>query len=110
LPSDIEEPVIGKVDPDSFPVLNLALYGKQSVRDLSTYADEVLKEQIEKISGVGAVRNYGLRLRQARVWLDSAKLNAYGVTAQDILGSLGEKMLNCPAGESRAIQKNILSR
>src|SRR5512136_162643 len=98
LPSDIEEPVVGKVDPDSFPVLNLALYGKQSVRDLSTYADEVLKEQIQKINGVGAVRNYGLRLRQARVWLDSAKLNAYGVTAQDILGVLRRENVELPGG------------
>jgi hydrophobic/amphiphilic exporter-1 (mainly G- bacteria), HAE1 family len=98
LPSDIEEPVVGKVDPDSFPVLNLALYGKQSVRDLSTYSDEVLKEQIQKISGVGAVRNYGLRLRQARVWLDSAKLNAYGITAQDILGVLRRENIELPGG------------
>jgi HAE1 family hydrophobic/amphiphilic exporter-1 len=98
LPSDIEEPVVGKMDPDSFPVLNLALYGKQSVRDLSTYADEVLKEQIQKISGVGAVRNYGLRLRQARVWLDSAKLNAYGVTAHDILAVLRRENIELPGG------------
>jgi hydrophobic/amphiphilic exporter-1 (mainly G- bacteria), HAE1 family len=98
LPSDIEEPVVGKVDPDSFPVLNLALYGKQSVRDLSTYADEVLKEQIQKISGVGAVRNYGLRLRQARVWLDSSKLNAYGVTAHDILAVLKRENVELPGG------------
>jgi hydrophobic/amphiphilic exporter-1 (mainly G- bacteria), HAE1 family len=98
LPNDIDEPVVGKVDPDSFPVLNLALYGKQSVRGLSTYADEVLKEQIQKISGVGAVRNYGLRLRQARVWLDSAKLNAYGVTAQDILGVLRRENIELPGG------------
>jgi hydrophobic/amphiphilic exporter-1 (mainly G- bacteria), HAE1 family len=98
LPSDIEEPVVGKMDPDSFPVLNLALYGKQSIRDLSTYADEVLKEQIQKISGVGAVRNYGLRLRQARVWLDRDKLNAYGVTAHDILAVLRRENVELPGG------------
>lgn len=98
LPSDIEEPVVRKVDPDSFPVLHLALYGKQSVRDLSTYADEVLKEQIQKVSGVGAVRNYGLRLRQARVWLDNAKLNAYGVTAHDVLGVLRRENVELPGG------------
>jgi HAE1 family hydrophobic/amphiphilic exporter-1 len=98
LPSDIDEPVVGKMDPDSFPVLNLALYGKQSIRDLSTYADEVLKEQIQKISGVGAVRNYGLRLRQARVWLDRDKLNAYGVTAHDILAVLRRENVELPGG------------
>ncbi|HEX2964904.1 MAG TPA: efflux RND transporter permease subunit [Syntrophorhabdaceae bacterium] len=98
LPGGIEEPVVGKVDPDSFPVLHLALYGKQSIRDLSTYADEVLKEQIQKVSGVGAVRNYGLRLRQARVWLDGAKMNAYSVTANDVIGVLRRENVELPGG------------
>lgn len=98
LPSDIEEPVVRKMDPDTFPVLHLALYGKQSVRDLSTYADEVLKEQIQKISGVGAVAMYGVRLRQARIWLDRDKLNAYGVTAHDVLSVLRKENIELPGG------------
>ncbi len=98
LPAGIEEPVVSKVDPDSFPVLHLALYGKQSIRELSTYADEVLKEQIQKVNGVGAVRNYGLRLRQARVWIDRAKLNAYGITAQDVVGVLRRENVELPGG------------
>jgi hydrophobic/amphiphilic exporter-1 (mainly G- bacteria), HAE1 family len=98
LPNDIDEPVVAKVDPDSFPVLNLALHGKQSVRNLSTYADEVLKEQIQKISGVGAVRMYGLRLRQVRIWLDRDKLNVYGVTAHDIMSVLQRQNIELPGG------------
>ena len=47
LPTDIDEPVIEKVDPDASPVLWMALSGEKSVRDLSTYADEVLKEQMK---------------------------------------------------------------
>ena len=58
------------------PVLWLALHGQKSVRDLSTYADEVLKEQLQRINGVGAIRLYGMRLRQARIWLDNDKLRS----------------------------------
>ena len=63
LPTDIDEPVIEKVDPDASPVLWMALSGQKSVRDLSTYADEVLKEQLQRINEVGAIRMGGLRLR-----------------------------------------------
>jgi len=98
LPDDIDEPIIEKVDPDATPVMNLALYGKKSVRDLSTYVDEVLTDQLEKINGVGAVRVYGLRLRQARVWLDNGKLNSYGVTAQDVLAALKSQNVELPGG------------
>src|SRR3990170_5617737 len=88
LPRDIDEPVIEKVDPDATPVMWLALTGEKSVRDLSTYADEILREQIQKINGVGAVQLAGLRLRQVRVWLDADRLSAYQMTAHDVLQSL----------------------
>jgi HAE1 family hydrophobic/amphiphilic exporter-1 len=98
LPTDIEEPIIEKVDPDASPVLWIALSGERSVRELSTYADEVLKEQLQRVNGVGAVRMYGLRLRQARVWLDNDKLRSYGITAQDILSALARGNVELPGG------------
>src|SRR3990167_2741443 len=73
LPEDIDEPVIEKVDPDANPVIWIALTGERSIRELSTYADEILKEQLQRINGVGAIRIAGLRLRQVRVWLDRDK-------------------------------------
>jgi HAE1 family hydrophobic/amphiphilic exporter-1 len=98
LPKDIDEPVIEKVDPDATPVLWFALWGDKSARDLSTYADEVLKEQLQRINGVGAIRLYGLRLRQARIWLDADKMKAYGMTAQDITKALARENLELPGG------------
>jgi HAE1 family hydrophobic/amphiphilic exporter-1 len=98
LPRDIDEPVIEKVDPDATPVMWLALAGERSVRELSTYADEVLKEQLQKINGVGAIRMGGLRLRQVRVWLDSDKLSAYQITADDVLTSLQRENVELPGG------------
>jgi HAE1 family hydrophobic/amphiphilic exporter-1 len=98
LPNDIDEPVVEKVDPDATPVLWLALHGQKSVRDLSTYADEVLKEQLQRINGVGAIRLYGLRLRQARVWLDNDRLRAHGVTAHDVMKCLQRENVELPGG------------
>ncbi len=59
-----------KVDPDATAGLVAESGGRKSIRELSTYADEVLKEQLQRINGVGAIRLGGLRLRQVRVWLD----------------------------------------
>jgi len=98
LPKDIDEPIIEKVDPDATPVMWLALSGEKSVKDLSTYADEVLKEQLQKINGVGAIRIYGLRLRQARIWLDNDKLRAYGITAHEVLSALQRGNVELPGG------------
>lgn len=98
LPRDINEPIIEKVDPDATPVLWLALTGEKSPRELSTYADEVLKEQLQKVNGVGAIRLAGLRLRQVRIWLDADRLHAYQITAQDVIRALQRENLELPSG------------
>src|SRR4030066_1555816 len=98
LPQDIDEPVIEKEDPDANPILWIALSGEKTIRELSTYADEVLREQLQKINGVGAVRIAGLQIREIIVWLDSDKLSAYGITAHDVLNKLQTENIELPGG------------
>lgn len=98
LPKDIDEPLVAKVDPDANPVMWLALSGEKSIRELSTYADEVVKEQIQRINGVGAVLRAGLRLREVRIWLDAERLSAYKITAHDVLRALQRENVELPGG------------
>ncbi len=98
LPDDIEEPRIAKVDPDSTPILFMNLSGNKSIRDLSTYGDEVLKEQLQRIDGVGDVIFYGLRLRQVRIWLDAAKMQACQVAPSDVVLALKRENVELPGG------------
>ena len=105
LPTDILEPVIRKVDPDATPVLWLMVTGPQSIRDLSTHTDEVLKEQLQRIEGVGALRIAGLRLRQGRIWLDSDKLRAYQIAPGDVVQALGLENVELPGGRIESATK-----
>src|SRR3990170_3063592 len=95
---DIDVTVIEKVDPDANPILWIALSGEKTIRELSTYSDEVLREQLQKINGVGAVRIAGLQLREIIIWLDSNKLSAYGITAHDVLSRLQRENVELPGG------------
>ena len=105
LPKDIDEPVIEKVDPDATPIMWFGLAGDKSVRDLSIYADEVLKEQFHKISGVGAINLAGLRTRQVRLWLERDKLNAYEITAHDVMNALARENVELPGGRIESATK-----
>ncbi|MCX7634351.1 MAG: efflux RND transporter permease subunit, partial [Syntrophales bacterium] len=105
LPTDIIEPVIQKVDPDANPVLWLTLSGEKSVRDLSTYVDEVLKDQLQRINGVGALRITGLRLKQVRIWLDMDKMRAFGVAPNDVTVALARENIEIPGGRIEAATK-----
>ena len=105
LPEDIEEPRVAKVDPDATAVMWLNLSGQKTVRELSTYVDEVLKEQLQRINGVGDIQLGGLRLRQVRVWLDAGKLRAYGLTANDVMGALQRQNVELPGGRIESLSK-----
>ncbi|MEW6615914.1 MAG: efflux RND transporter permease subunit [Thermodesulfobacteriota bacterium] len=105
LPEDIDEPIIEKVDPDANPVLWVNLSGNKPVRELSTYADEVLKEKLQRINEVGAVRMYGLRLRQVRIWLDVYRMRAYGIAPSDITQALMRENLELPGGRIESVSK-----
>jgi HAE1 family hydrophobic/amphiphilic exporter-1 len=105
LPVDIDEPRIAKVDPDATAVLWLNLSGQKSVKELSTYVDEVLKEQLQRINGVGDVQMGGLRLRQIRVLLDADKLRAYGIAAQDVMGAMQRQNIELPGGRIESLSK-----
>ena len=105
LPEDIDEPRIAKVDPDATAVMWLNLSGQKTVRELSTYVDEVLKEQLQRINGVGDIQLGGLQLRQVRVWLDSGKLQAYGITANDVMGALQRQNVELPGGRIESLSK-----
>ncbi len=98
LPTDIVDPVIRKVDPDANPVLWINVTGNRSTRELSTYVDEILKDKLQRIEGVGALSLGGLQKRQVRIWLDSNKMRSYQVSASDVAAALGRENMELPGG------------
>jgi len=110
LPADIDEPRIAKVDPDATPILWMNLSGDKSIRELSTYVDEVLKEQFQRINGVGDVVMWGLRLRQVRIWLDVARMQAYQVAPSDIVRALQRENIELPGGRIETKTKEYTIR
>ncbi|MGV8059225.1 MAG: efflux RND transporter permease subunit [Smithellaceae bacterium] len=110
LPTDIDEPRIAKVDPDATPILYLNISGNKTVRELSTYADEVLKEQFQRINGVGDISFNGLRLRQVRIWLDAARMQAYQVAPNDIVRALQRENIELPGGRIETTTKEYSVR
>ena len=71
LPRTIEQPTVEKFDPDSAPVMTLAVSADKPIRDITEYADKTLRRQLESVSGVGQVVVVGGRARQINVVLDA---------------------------------------
>jgi HAE1 family hydrophobic/amphiphilic exporter-1 len=98
LPKTIQQPRVDKFDPDAAPVLSMALSANKPVRDITEYADKVLRRQLESVNGVGQVLILGGRQRQINVWLDADRLRAYNLTVTDVSRALQAQNIEIPGG------------
>ena len=111
LPQDIEQPVVQKFDPAAQPIISLALSSKTTpIAELTTLADEGIRRQLESVSGVGQVQIAGGLAREVRVFIQPDRMQATGVSAQDVMGALQRQNLEVPAGRLESGSQEQLVR
>jgi len=99
LPDDVKEPVIAKQDADAFPILWIAMFGGQKNQvELSTVAETRIKDRLGKLPGVSDVIIAGEQRYSIRVWIDNARLTAFGLTVADIAAALQRENVEIPSG------------
>ncbi|MFN0035267.1 MAG: efflux RND transporter permease subunit [Saprospiraceae bacterium] len=103
LPQDIDAPpVVTKADASGDPILFVPIQSStRSIMELSDYTENVIREKIQTIPGVSAVNVFGSKLPAMRLWMDPAKMSAYGLTAQDVLAALSRENVELPGGKVR---------
>ena len=66
---------------------------------LSNYADRYITQAIKRVKGVGDVIIFGERKYAMRLWLDPSKLQAYGLTPDDVVSALQQQNVQVAAGQ-----------
>ncbi len=99
LPTDVEEPVIRRIDPADQPIVILGLQAPQ-LTDAQIYdlANETVRPKIEQVDQVGKVDIAGGRQREIHVALDRRKLLDYELSASQVARQIGLTGQNIPAG------------
>ena len=110
LPEDAEPPLIQKLQSDAAPVIAVALSGPATIRDISEYAEKVMKRRLETINGVGNVLLVGARPRQININLDTAKLDGLGLTAADVVNALRSQNVQIPGGKVETGARDLTLR
>ena len=98
LPEGTDSPIIQKMDPDAIPVLGLAVSANRDAREITYTADKLIKQQIESIDGVGEVQLIGDRKRQINIWIDARRLEAYGLTVDQVKNIVAAQNVEVPGG------------
>jgi hydrophobic/amphiphilic exporter-1 (mainly G- bacteria), HAE1 family len=108
LPTDIDPPVVQKLDFSAQPIISLALSSSTvPLVALTTLADEALRRQLESVSGVGSVQLAGGLEREIRVSLVPGRLEALGITVPEVIAALQRQNLDVPAGR---VEQNTTER
>src|SRR6218665_1172532 len=111
LPDDADDPVIGKIDPNAAPVLQVSsLASNMSDKDFMTLMDEELLPQIKQVKGVGSVQVLGGEKREIRVNVDKEKLRTYGLSLAQVNQAIAASNVEFPTGKVKGDDEQLTVR
>jgi multidrug efflux pump len=102
LPEDLDkDPFVQDLDFSEFPILNVNLSGDFNMRDLKKFAED-LQDEFEGLNEVSEARIRGVDEREIQINVDPYKLEASGMTFEDIAMAIRMENLTIGAGEFTA--------
>ena len=110
LPADIKDPVIQRYDPASQPIMTLTVSGERSGKEITTYTKDVIKPRLENVPGVGSVDLVGGDEREIQIDVDAGRLQAYGLSIQDVIQGVSAANVEIPAGNLIQGPRELLLR
>ena len=103
LPEGAERPTILRVDPGAEPILIGSATAGDAVspREVERLAETVFRRRLEQLEGVGRVAVVGGSEREIRVEVDPARLEAHGLSIEDLAQALDQANASAPGGTIR---------
>ncbi len=101
MPADLRDPVVSKINISGAPVLAYTI--KSSALDdeaLSWFVDDTLTRSLLAVRGVGSVTRVGGVTREVRVALNSAKMQALGISATTVSHQLRQVQMDTSGGRA----------
>ena len=101
LPYGTDPPVVEKFNLDAAPVVTVVVSGGpgRKLREITEIAKKQIKEDLEAVTGVGAVVLVGGEQRAVNVTLKPDRLRAHELTAEDVRKALAAQNLELPGGK-----------
>ncbi len=98
LPDDVDSPTVNKFDPNSLPVLTLAISSKLGPDQLKNFVDQQIVPYLERVNGVASVTTSGGLEREIKILVDPNKIDQYGISLSDINQQLRNQNIDSPGG------------
>lgn len=110
LPDEAGSPMVLKIDPNSFPIIQLSLSNGGDLAKLQVIGEDTIKPKLERLPGVASVDVSGGYENQVEIVVNQEKLKGYGLTIDRLSQSLRAENLNLPGGEVRKGKQELTIR
>ena len=88
LPRELDPPILQRVRADAVTQHFVVQADQWSRLELSRWLDQVLVEKLQRQAGVLELNRCGAVTPELKIFLDAARLRAFGLTAQDVLNAI----------------------
>ena len=103
LPDEIDEPVVQRFDISAQSIMTFSLASDTRERgEIRKIAEDVVKDELQRIDGVAEVNIYGAGNREIYVYVEPTKLEAYNVTFQAVYDTVNSHNYNTPGGRVKS--------
>ena len=111
LPQEIEEPIVAKVEANSDPIIWIAFSSERHTpAQMTDYVDRFVIDQIKRVDGVADAIIFAERRYAMRLWLDTLRLAAHGITTDDVEQALRRQNQEIPGGRIESRQREFTVR
>jgi len=101
LPQDIDAPpVVSKADANAQPIIAVTVQSNtRNLLEVTEYAENNIVERLQTIPGVSSISIWGEKRYAMRIWFKPARLQAYGLSTNDVQNALLTQSVELPAGK-----------
>ncbi len=98
LPEGTTSPIVAKLDPNSMPIIQLAVSGKGDIITTESIAKDIISPRIERIEGTASADVSGGVEREIEIMLKEEALKGYNLSSSYITQMLQAANINLPGG------------
>jgi len=114
---EVKDPRVSRFDPASRAVWSVAVLpdneagraagaATPNAVELTNWADQVLKKRLENVRGVGSVTLVGGTKREINIYLNPQAMEAFGVSASQVVDAVRNENQALPVGSVRSIEQD----
>lgn len=110
LPEDASSPVVFKINPNSFPIMQYSITSDKGLADAQRIVENKIESRIERIDGVASIDFSGGYEYEVEVLLNQASLQGYGLSNTQVANILRSENLDLPGGNVEKGSKSLTVR